>query len=50
MSHSFYVFHKLKNVTKKYLDEFGKIENIPHFDRHIYELATDLKLSESVVG
>ena len=49
VSHSFCVFHQLKNVTKKYLDEFGKIENIPHYDRQIYELATDLILSESVI-
>jgi hypothetical protein len=49
VSHSFCVFHQLKNVTKKYLDEFGKIDNIPHFDRQIYELATDLILSESII-
>ena len=29
VSHSFCVFHQLQNVTKKYLDEFGSIENIP---------------------
>ena len=49
VSHSFCVFHQLKKVTKKYLDEFGKIENIPYYDRQIYELATDLILSESVI-
>jgi hypothetical protein len=49
VSHSFCVFHQLKNITKKYLDEFGKIENIPYYDRQIYELATDLILSESVI-
>ena len=49
VSHSFCVFYQLKNVTKKYLEEFGKIENIPHYDRQIYELATDLILSESVI-
>ena len=49
VSHSFCVFHQLKNVTKKYLYEFGKIENIPYYDRQIYELATDLILSESVI-
>lgn len=47
--HSFCVFHQLKNVTRKYLDEFRKIENIPHYDRQIYDLATDLILSESVI-
>jgi hypothetical protein len=49
VSHSFCVFHQLKNVTKKYLDEFGKIENIPYYDHQIYELTTDLILSESVI-
>jgi hypothetical protein len=43
------LFHQLKNVTKKYLNEFGKIENIPHLHRQIYELATDLILSEPVI-
>ena len=47
--HSFCVFHQLKSVTKKYLDEFRKIENIPHYDRQIYDIATDLILSESVI-
>ncbi|MEA3458165.1 MAG: hypothetical protein U9R21_05750, partial [Candidatus Thermoplasmatota archaeon] len=34
--HGFCVFHQLKNVTRKYLDEFKRIENIPECELVIY--------------
>jgi len=49
VSHSFCVFHQLQNVTQKYLDEFGSIENIPLHEIELYELANDLILAESVI-
>ena len=47
--HSFCVFHQLKNVTKKYLDQFKRIENIPEKERIIYDLSQALILSETVI-
>ena len=49
VSHSFCVFHQLQNVTRKYLDEFGSIENIPLHEIELYDLANDLILAESVI-
>jgi len=49
VSHSFCVFHQLKNITKKYSEEFKKIEDIPDYDRQICKIARDLIRSESVV-
>jgi len=47
--HSFCVFHQLKNVTLKYLDEFGCIEKIPADEVKLYEATTDLILAETVI-
>ncbi len=47
--HSFCVFHQLKNVTLKYLDEFGGIEKIPAHEVKLYEATTDLILAETVI-
>jgi len=47
--HSFCVFHQLKNVTLKYLDEFGCIEKIPDDEVKLYEATTDLILAETVI-
>ncbi len=47
--HSFCVFHQLKNVTLKYLDEFESIEEIPADEVKLYETATDLILAETVI-
>ncbi len=47
--HSFCVFHQLKNVTLKYLDEFDCIEKIPDHEVKLYEATTDLILSETVI-
>ena len=37
------------NVTKKYLDQFKWIENIPEEERIIYDLSQELILSETVI-
>lgn len=47
--HSFCVFHQLKNITKRYLEEFEKLENIPPYEIKIYELAKGLILSETAI-
>ncbi len=47
--HSFCVFHQLKNVTLKYLDQFESIEKIPAHEIKLYEAATDLILAETVI-
>ena len=47
--HSFCVLHQLKNLTKKYLDAFGSIENIPSNDLELYELTQKLILAETAI-
>jgi hypothetical protein len=47
--HSFCVFHQLKNVTLKYLDEFESVENIPAHEVKLYEATTDFILAETVI-
>jgi len=47
--HSFCVLHQLKNLSKKYLDEFGSIENIPSNDLELYELTQKLVLAETSI-
>lgn len=47
--HSFCVFHQLKNITKKYFEEFKNIRDIPDYDRQICKIARDLICSESVI-
>lgn len=49
VAHSFCVFHQLKNVTLKYLDEFESIEKIPAHEVKLYETATDLILAETAI-
>ena len=34
--HGFCIFHQLKNVTKRYCDEFKSIENIPDEEKIVY--------------
>jgi len=48
-THSFCIFHQLKNVTRKYLDQFKSIEKIPEDERIIYDLSQKLILSENVI-
>jgi hypothetical protein len=47
--HSFCVFHQLKNITKRYLDQYKMIENIPEKEMMIYELSKTLVVSETVI-
>lgn len=47
--HSFCVFHQLNNVAKKYLDEFGSIENIPLHEVELYDLTNNLIVAETVI-
>lgn len=47
--HSFCVFHKMKNVTQKYIDEFKELENIPAVDKEIYLLTCELIRANDVI-
>jgi hypothetical protein len=47
--HSFCVFHQLKNVALRYLDEFGSIEKIPANEVKLYEATTDLILAQTAI-
>ncbi|CAG0994624.1 hypothetical protein METP3_02869 [Methanosarcinales archaeon] len=40
---------ELKNVSLKYLDEFGSVENIPSNEVELYEATTDLILAETAI-
>ncbi len=42
--------HQLKNVTHKYLDEFGGIGIIPSYELKLYELVNNLILAVTVIG
>jgi hypothetical protein len=42
VSHAFCVFHQMKNIVKKYLDDFKNKEDIPVADFEIYETANEL--------
>lgn len=47
--HSFCVFHQLQSVSRKYLDQFKTIKNIPEGEKIIYDLSKALILSETVI-
>lgn len=47
--HSFCVFHQLQSVSRKYLDQFKMIKNIPEGEKIIYDLSKALILSETVI-
>lgn len=49
IAHSFCVFHQLENVTKKYLDEFKDINEIPSDELKLYGLAKNLILAGTVI-
>jgi hypothetical protein len=49
ITHLFCVFHQLQNVTKKYLDQFKFIDNIPENEKVIYEYSQSLLMSETVI-
>jgi hypothetical protein len=48
-THLFCVFHQLQNVTKKYLDQFKFIDNIPENEKIIYDYSKSLIMSETVI-
>ena len=50
VSHSFCVFHQLKNVSKRYCDEFKSIENIPVNDEFVNYEICQLIRSDTVIS
>ena len=48
--HSFCVFHQLKNVSKKYSDEFGSVKDIPDNDKLVYNEICQLIQSDTVIN
>lgn len=49
VSHAFCVYHQMKNVTKKYADEFKCKEDIPVQDLEVYETANELITAENAI-
>ena len=47
--HSFCVFHQLKNVSKRYSDEFESIANIPYNDKLVYNEICQLIQSDTII-
>jgi hypothetical protein len=47
--HSFCVFHQLKNVRKRYSDEFESVKNIPDNDKLVYNEICQLIKSDTVI-
>ena len=47
--HSFCVFHQLKNVSKRYSDEFESVANIPDNDKLVYKEICKLIKSDTVI-
>ena len=50
VAHSFCVFHQLKNVSKRYSDEFNSIKNIPSNDELVYNEICQLIRSDTVIS
>ncbi|MDP4227951.1 MAG: transposase [Bacteroidota bacterium] len=50
VAHSFCVFHQLKNVSKRYYEEFNSIKEIPDNDRTVYNEICRLICSDTVVS
>jgi hypothetical protein len=50
VAHSFCVFHQLKNVSKRYSDEFNSIKNIPGNDELVYDEICQLIRSDTVIS
>ena len=50
VAHSFCVFHQLKNVSKRYYEEFSSIEEIPDNDKITYNEISQLILSDTVIS
>lgn len=47
--HSFCVFHQLKNLSKRYNDEFGSVANIPDYDKLVYNEICQLIQSDTII-
>jgi hypothetical protein len=43
------VFHQLKNVSKRYSDEFGSVANIPDNDKFVYDEICKLIQSDTII-
>jgi hypothetical protein len=50
VAHSFCVFHQLKNVSKRYYEEFNSIEDIPDNDRVVSNEICQLIRSDTVIS
>ncbi|MDR7665812.1 transposase [Methanosarcina sp. Z-7115] len=50
VAHSFCVFHQLKNVSKRYIEEFRSTKNIPENDELVYNEICQLIRSDTVVS
>ena len=50
VAHSFCVFHQLKNVSKRYYEEFNSIEEIPDNDRVVYNEIGQLIHSDTIIS
>jgi transposase-like protein len=48
--HSFCVFHQLKNVIKRYNEEFASVVNIPDNDKLVYSEICQLIKSDTVIS
>jgi hypothetical protein len=48
-THSFCVFHQLKNLTKLYLDDFKTLDKLPYWDKKFYEMAQELILADNTI-
>ena len=49
VSHAFCVYHQMKNVTKKFADEFKHKEDIPVQDLEVYETSNELITAENAI-
>lgn len=48
-THAFCVFHQLKHLTRIYLDQFKKLDNIPHNDKQLYEMGKELIMADNCI-
>jgi len=47
--HGYCIFHQLKNVTKRYCDEFKSVKNIPEDEKILYDEICQLIRSDTVI-
>lgn len=48
-THAFCVFHQLKNLSKIYLRQFKKLDNVPDNDKQLYEKGKELIMAENCI-